>query len=338
MNTNQQQIVQPRQMMHKWQLMQKRQFMQSAVALAAGMAGIPSALAQQVLKRVVGFPPGGSGDTFARMIAEQLRGERGNIVVENRDGAGGLIAAEAFLRAPADGYTAMMHTASSAVFAPVIRKKPPYDPLKDFQWVALMSIAPLVIVANPKLPVTDLKTFIDYLRSKPGQPYGSAGIGASTHLAAELLFDKAGVKMLHVPYKGSAPSLTDTMGGQVTCMLETIQTTMRFHTAGTLKILAVLAETRNASAPDIPTAKEFGIDAVASTYNLLALPVQAPAERAAVIARAIANAMKNPEFQKKLLSQGLQPVTDTSPEQAKAFVAAEVARWTPVARKLNIEI
>jgi tripartite-type tricarboxylate transporter receptor subunit TctC len=260
------------------------------------------------------------------------------VVVENREGAGGMVAAEAFLRGPTDGSVAMMHTASSAVFATVIRKKPPYDPLKDFQWVALMSVAPLVIVANPKLPVADLKSFMDYLRSKPGQPYGSAGIGASTHLAAELLFDKAGVKTLHVPYKGSAPSITDTIGGNVTCMLETLQTTQQHHAAGKLKILAVLGDARIPSAPDIPTAKEQGFDAVASTYNLLALPMQASPERAAQIARAIAGSMKNPEFQKKLQSQGLQPVTDTSPEQTRAFVASEVARWTPVARRLAIEM
>ena len=314
----------------------KRQFVGASTAL---LAGIRPAFAQQpALRLMVGFPPGGSGDTFARLIAEQLRPELGTILVENREGAGGLVAAEAFLRAPADGSVAMMHTASSAVFATVIRKKPPYDPLKDFQWVALMSVAPLVIVANPKLPVADLKTFMDYLRRNPGQPYGSAGIGASTHLAAELLFDRAGVKTLHVPYKGSAPALTDTMGGNITCMLETLQTTQQHHAAGKLKILAVLGETRIPSAPEIPTAREQGVDAIASTYNLLALPVQAPAERAAVIARALANAMKNPEFQKKLLSQGLQPVTDTSPEQARAFVAAEVARWTPVARRMGIEI
>ena len=319
--------------------MNKRDFLAKAAATLAGLVVMPLAQAQQqVLRLVVGFPPGGSGDTFARLIADQMRAELGTIVIENREGAGGLVAAEAFLRAPADGYTAMMHTASSAVFAPVIRKKPPYDPLKDFQWVALMSVAPLVLVANPRLPVTDLKSFLDYLRSKPGQPYGSAGIGASTHLAAELLFDKAGVTALHVPYKGSAPSLIDTMSGTVTCMLETLQTTQKHHAAGTLKILAVLGESRIASAPDIPTAREMGVDVIASTYNLMALPVHAPAERATVIARAIANAMKNPEFQNKLQSQGLSPVTDTSPEKARTFVAAEVARWTAVARKLGIEI
>jgi len=318
--------------------MDKRRFLQTSAALAA-LASTNGAFAQAgTLKLMVGFPPGGSGDTFARMIAEQLRPELGNIVIENREGAGGLVAAEAFLRVPPDGNTAMMHTASSAVFAPLVRKKPPYDPLKDFQWVALMSVAPLVLVANPKLPVADLKTFLAYLRSKPGEPYGSAGIGASTHLAAELLFDRAGVKVLHVPYKGSGPALTDTMGCQVTCMLETLQTTQKLHAGGQLKILAVLGESRIASAPDIPTAREMGVDVLASTYNVLALPVGASSERAATIARAIANAMKNPEFQKRLASQGLQPITDTSPEQTRAFIAAEVARWTPVARRLGIEL
>ena len=319
--------------------MNRRRCLTNAAAGAAALALPRFAASQgQVLKLMVGFPPGGSGDTFARLIAEQLRPELGNIVIENREGAGGLTAAEAFLRAPADGYTAMMHTASSAVFAPLIRKKPPYDPLKDFQWVALMSVAPLVIVANPSLPTTDLRTFVNHLRAKPGEPYGSAGIGASTHLAAELLFDVAGVKMLHVPYKGSAPSITDTIAGNVTCMLETLQTTLKLHRAGRLRILAVLGESRLGAAPDIPTAREQGFDVLASTYNLLALPVGAPPERAATLARALGNAMRNPEFQQRLVADGLQPLANVSPDAARAFVASEVARWTPVARRLGIEI
>jgi tripartite-type tricarboxylate transporter receptor subunit TctC len=318
----------------------RRRLLAACAGTLACIARLPLAHAQQVLRMMVGFPPGGSGDTFARLIAEQLRHELGSaVIVENKEGAGGLIAAEAFLRAPADGYSVMLHTASSAVFAPVIRKKPPYDPLKDFQWIALLSVAPLVVVANPRLPVADLKTFMEYLRSKPGQPYGSAGIGASTHLAAELLLDRAGgINALHVPYKGSGPALIDTMAGRVTFMLETLQTTQQHHAAGTLKILAVLGDSRIAAAPEIPTAKELGIDAVASTYNLLAAPVQAPKERVNLIARALSSSMKRPEFQKQLLSQGIQPVVDSNPESARAFVAAEVARWTPLAKKLGIEM
>ena len=317
----------------------RRRLLQLSAALIAGAAGLAPARAQQVTRLTVGFPPGGSGDTFARLLAGELRKELdGPVIVENKEGAGGLVAAEAFLRAPPDGYTLMMHTASSAVFAPVIRKKPPYDPLKDFQWVALLSVAPLVVVANPRLPVTNLKTFFDYLRTNPGQPYGSAGIGASTHLAAELLLDRAAISALHVPFKGSGPALVDTMAGRVTFMLETLQTTQQQHNAGTLKILAVLGESRLPAAPDIPTAKEQGFDVIASTYNLLAAPVQAPKERVAVISKALANAMNRPEFQKQLASQGLQAVTNSSPEQASAFVAAEVARWGPIAKKLAIEM
>ena len=318
----------------------RRRLLQVSAGMLACAAGLHGARAEQVLRIVVGFPPGGSGDTFARLIAEQLRRELGSpVIVENREGAGGLVAAESFLRAPVDGYSVILHTASSAVFAPVIRKKPPYDPLKDYQWIALLSVAPLVVVANPRLPVADLKTFLDYLRAHPGQPYGSAGIGASTHLAAELLLDRAGsIAALHVPYKGSGPALTDLMAGNIAFMLETLQTTQSLHAAGKVKIVAVLGESRIAAAPEIPTAKEFGIDAVASTYNLLAAPVNARMERVDVLARAIANVMKGPEFQKQLQAQGIQPIVDSSPEKARAFVAAEIARWTPLAKKLGIEM
>lgn len=316
----------------------RRLVLQASAALAAS-AALPRAFAQQVLKITVGFPPGGSGDTFARLIAEQLRQElKESVIVENKEGAGGLVAAESFLRAPSDGYSVLLHTASSAVFAPIIRKKPPYDSLKDYQWIALLSVAPLVVVANPKLPVATLKTFVEYLRANPDQPYGSAGIGASTHLAAELLLDRAGVKALHVPYKGSGPALTDLMAGNHTFMLETLQTTQPLHNAGRLKILAVLGEARIPAAPDIPTAKEQGVDAVASTYNLLAAPVNAPKERIDIIARAVSNVMRKSEFQRLLQSQGIEPVADSNPAQARAFVASEIARWTPVAKKLGIEM
>lgn len=317
----------------------RRRTLQGSAGLLASFASLPAAQAQQVLKIMVGFPPGGSGDTFARLIAEQLRDELGSmVIVDNKEGAGGMMAAEAFLRAPPNGYTLMLHTASSAVFAPIVRKKPPYDPLKDFRWMALLSTAPLVVVANPRLPVADLRSFLDYLRAKPGQPYGSAGIGASTHLAAELLLDRAAITALHVPYRGSGPALTDTMAGTVTFMIETLQTVQQHHSAGTVKILAVLAASRLDAAPDIPTAREFGIDAVASTYNLLAAPVQAPKERVDVLARALSNVMKRPEFQRRLASQGIDLVTDSDPDKAGAFVASEVARWTPIVRKLGIEI
>jgi tripartite-type tricarboxylate transporter receptor subunit TctC len=320
---------------------QRRTLLRASAAIAActAAAAFPVAQAQERVLRIwVGFPPGGSGDTFARLIAEQLRIELNiPVIVENKEGAGGLIAAEAFLRAPPDGYSVLLHTASSAVFAPVTRKKPPYDSLKDYRWLALLSVAPLVVVANPTLPVANLKTFVDYLRANPDKPYGSAGIGASTHLAAELLLDRAGVKALHVPYKGSGPALTDLMGGNITFMLETLQTTQALDKAGKVKIVAVLADQRIPAAPDIPTAKELGFDDLASTYNLMAAPVNAPAERIDVVSRALHNAMKNRDFQAKLQSQGIDPVTDSSPAKARAWVAAELARWAPVAKKLGIE-
>jgi tripartite-type tricarboxylate transporter receptor subunit TctC len=319
--------------------LRRRLLIQGCAAFAAGVR-LPLAFGQQQpLKIWVGFPPGGSGDTFARLIAEQLRIELGSpVIVENKEGAGGLIAGEQFLRTAPDGYSVIMHTASSAVFAPIIRKKPPYDPLKDYQWIALLSVAPLLIVADPALPVTNLKTFVDYMRANPNQPYGSAGIGASTHLAAELFLDRAGVKALHVPFKGSAPALTELMAGRITFMLETLQTTQALSNAGKVKLLAVMGDSRLAAAPDLPTAKEQGVDVVASTYNLLAAHNNAPKDRIDVIARALSNAMKKPDFQKRLQSQGIDPVSDSNPEQARAFVASEIARWTPVAKKLGIEM
>jgi len=300
-------------------------------ALAQGRGG--------PVRLVVGFPPGGSGDLFARFLVDPLREELGRpVIVENRPGAGGVTAVEYFLRQPADGSVLMMHTGSSAVAGPISRRNPPYTP-DDFAWIALLSIAPFALALNPRIPARDLKEFVAYAKAQNGRlSYSSAGIGTTVHLAAEALNDAAGIEVQHVPYQGSGPAITDTINGTVAYNIETYGTLLPHHRDGALRIIATLAETRTEIAPEIPTAKEQGYDVSAGTYNLLAAPNGASREVLDSVSGAIGRVMARPAMQAQLSALGINGISSSNPDRAKAFVASEVARWTPVVRRLGIAL
>ena len=323
----------------------RRQFIKSATAMTVAISFPTGPAAAQsggaTIHLQVGFPPGGSGDLFARILGDALRVELGRtLVIENKPGAGGLTVAVGFLRAPKDGSTLMLATGSTAVSAPISRATPPYNPVEDFAWIALLSIAPFVIAINPQIPATDLKSLIAYIKARPhALSYGHAGLGTTVHLAAELFKERAGLDIVDIPYPGSAGAITATIAGTVAFIVETSGTLMPYHKAGKLRILATFAEAREKIAPEIPTAREAaGIDVVAGTSNLLAAPLGTPAEIIDTIAKAVATVMAQPAIQQKLLGLGIQPITNSSPDQARAFVATEVARWTPVVKKLGIAL
>jgi tripartite-type tricarboxylate transporter receptor subunit TctC len=292
------------------------------------------------VRLVVGFPPGGSGDLFARFLADGLREEIGRpVLVENRAGAGGLTAVEYFLRQPADGSVLMMHTGSTAVSAPIVRRVPPYDALTDFAWIAQLSIAPFAVALNPRVPARDLKEFVAYARAQDGAlSYSSAGIGTTVHLAAEALNAAAGIRVQHVPYPGSAPAITDTINGTVAYNVETHGTLMPHHRSGALRIVATLDSERAAIAPDIPTAKEQGWDVSAGTYNLLAAPNGTPRDVMDQVSAAVARVMANPTGQARLDALGITGIRNSNPDHAKTFVAAEIARWRPVVQRLGLAL
>ena len=320
----------------------KRQFVTGAAALAAaGLTVAPAAGAEGLIKITVGFPPGGAGDLFARMFAERLREELGRpIVIENNAGAGGLTAAESFRRQPPDGSALMIHTGSTAITAPISRKSPPYDPLKDYLWIALLSVAPFGIAVSPSVPAKDLREFLDYVRSQPGKlSYGSAGVASSTHLAAELFKERAGgLDIVHVPYRGSAAAITDVLTGILTFIVDPLSTLLPQHRDGKLRILAVMDAARAKVAPEIPTTKEFGLDVPAGTCNLLVAPLGTPPSVIEPIAAATAKVCQRPDFQAQLAEFGIEPITGSSPDKARAFVAGEIARWTPIVQRLGIAL
>ena len=261
------------------------------------------------------------------------------MVVENRPGAGGLTAVAAFQRAPADGYTLMMHTGSTAVSAPISRKVPPYNPVEDFAWIAHLTEAPFLVAVNPALPVTDFKSLVAYAKAQDGKlSYGHAGLGTTVHLAAELLKERAGIKVTDIPYAGSGPALIDTIGGNVAFIVETYGTLIQHHKAGKLRIVGVLAEARLPELPEIGTAREAGLDVVAGTSNLIAAPVGTPADRQAALAAAVGKVMARADMQQQLSALGIHPVLASNPQGARAYVAKEVARWTPLVKKLGIAL
>lgn len=313
-------------------------------AVAAGITlGVGRATAQSSespMRMVIGFPPGGSGDLFGRIVAEPLREELSRtVIVENKPGAGGITAAVGFLRAPKDGSQVLLVSKSMAVMAPISRASPPYNPLSDFQWIALLVTAPFVIAVSPALPVTDLKSLIAYAKARPGKmSYGHAGLGTSVHLAAELMKDIAGIDVVHVPYPGSAGAINDTIAGNVQFVVETTGTLLQFHKAGKLRIVAALAEGREKLLPEISTAREAGYDVVADTSFLLALPLGTPREVTDRIAKAVDRVMKRPFIQERMQQIGFLAITDSGPAQAQAYVASEVARWSPIVKKLGIAL
>jgi tripartite-type tricarboxylate transporter receptor subunit TctC len=313
-------------------------------AIAALVGGITSglSLAQDSIpiKIAIGFPPGGSGDLFARILADALREELNRpVLIENKPGAGGLTVATGFLRAPKDGTQLMMATGSTAVSAPISRAKPPYNPVDDFQWIALLSHAPFVIAVNPNLPVNDLKSLVAYCKARPGKlSYGHAGLGTTVHLAAELFKERAGIFVVDIPYAGSAGAITDTIAGNVDFIVETSGTLLPHHRSGRMRIITTMAEAREKIAPEIPTAREDGYDLVAGTYNLLAAPQGTPRETVDPIARAVTRVMNRPAIQERLVQLGIQPITNSNPADARAYVAAEIARWTPIVKRLKIAL
>lgn len=318
----------------------RRQFVGTLGALGAASLQ-PLVQAQEAVAHLyVGFPPGGSGDLFARILADGLREElKRSVVVENRPGAGGMTVAINFMRSPKDGNHLMLATGSTAVAAPISRAKAPYNPVEDFQWISLLSNAPFVIAVNPQLPVRNLRELVAYCKERPGKlSYGHAGLGTTVHLAAELLKDRAGIDVKDIPYAGSAPAITDTIAGNVQFIVETSGTLMPHHKSGKLRIISVMADAREKISPDVPTAREEGLDLLAGTSNLLAVPLGTPAPVAEVLARATARMMERPAILEKMVGLGMTPIAGAGPAQARAFVSSEVARWSAVVKNLGIAL
>jgi tripartite-type tricarboxylate transporter receptor subunit TctC len=285
------------------------------------------------VKLVVGFTPGGGVDIAARTLAPKLAELIGQpVIVENKPGAGTNIANEFVAKSAPDGATLLVNTAVVAINMSLY-KNLPFDTLRDFSAVSIFSESPNVLVVNAKLPVSNLKEFLAYARANPGKlNYSSAGAGTTQHLSAELFKLKTGLSIVHVPYKGTAPSLTSLIAGETDLSFANIPAIQQHVKSGRLRPLASTGAKRAAQMPDVPTMKEAGVDGVEVTvwYGVLA-PSATPRPMVAALSAAVARAAHDPEIRKRLAEQGAEPVGNSAEEFGR-ILRDEVTRWAEVVK------
>lgn len=308
--------------------------------LAAPFATAASAdYPNKPIKLVVPYPPGGPTDIVARVVAQKLQEQMGqSVIIDNKPGAGANLGAEQVARSAPDGYTLMVATTAHAI-NPSLFSKLNYSITKDLAPVSQLTSGPLVIVATPSLPANNVKELIALAKARNGGlNFASSGNGQSTHLSAELFNAMAGTKMNHIPYKGSAPALTDVMSGQADLMFDTMLSSMPFVKGGKLKAIAVTSSQRAPTAPDIPTVAEAGIPGYeAIAWNGIQAPAGTPKEIIDKLNAEIKKALENPDVKQRFEAQGFSSAWNT-PAAYGQFIQAEVDKWAKVVKTSGAKV
>ena len=318
----------------------RRHFLHCAASAAALPAIVRIARAQAYPNRpvrlVAPFPPGGSIDITARLIGQWLTGRLGQqVVIENRPGAGGNIGSETALNSPADGYTLLLCSVANAISV-TLYDKLNYD-FRDVAPVAAISRAPNVMVVNPSVPAKTVPEFIAYAKANPGTVnMASSGVGTSIHLSGELFKLMTGINMQHVPYRGSAPMLTDLLAGQVQIAFDNLQPSLPHIKAGTLRALAVTTATRSEALPDLPTISDFVPGYEASTWNGVCAPRDTPVEIVNRLNQEIDAGLADPNMKARLADVGASALPGSPAEYAR-LIADEIEKWAKVIRAGNIK-
>jgi tripartite-type tricarboxylate transporter receptor subunit TctC len=310
-----------------------------ATALAAG-AALADDYPSRPIRLIVPYAAGGGADSVARIVARRVSETIGQtIVIENRGGAGSIIGTDLVNKSDPDGYTLLLGQSGPISINPAIYKKLPYDPIKDFTPVSMTTAYPYIMVVNPKLGVKTLQEFVALAKSKPGElNYGTTGVGAANHLVTELFDFKAGIKMTHIPYRGTALAVTDLLAGQVQMVFADPITALPHINASTLLALAVTSKERSPVAPNVPTISESGypgFDAIA-WHGILA-PASTPPAIVNKLNAEIVAALKDPETKALLEKQAMQTV-GSSPQAFGDFIKQDIAVWKEVAEQAKVEL
>ena len=319
----------------------------SVILLAATLAGPgigPLRLAHadgypaKPVQLVVPFPPGGAVDIVGRTISKKLGDRLGQpIVVENKAGAGTVVGAAYVANAPADGYTLLISSGSTFTVNPALNAKLPYDPVKSYEPVGLVARVPLILLAHRDVPVNNLRQLIAAVQRTPDKfSYGSFGNGTTGHFAAELTWSAAGIKLMHVPYRGSAPAMADLMGGQIPFTIDTVAAALPQLKAGKIKAIAVTGATRATQLPDVPTVAESGFPRFsADSWLAVVAPRGLPAEAKTKLHKALAETLADAEIRSKLIAAGLEPSYATG-DAVLTQIEEELPRMRAIAQRAQI--
>lgn len=305
----------------------------AAGAISASGATLAQGFPDRALRLVVPFPPGGPTDIVARPLAQLLGEALGQpVVVDNRGGAGGSIGADAVAKSAPDGYTLLMGTVGTNAINGALYTKLPHDPVRDFTPIALVASAPVAVVVNPAAPIGSVKDLIEQARAKPGSvSFGSAGNGTPGHLTGVMFASAAGITLQHVPYKGSAPAITDLLGNQIPMMFDPLQSVIQHVRSGKLRALAISGKMRSPVLSDVPTLDEAGVKGFESTawWGVFA-PAGLPAGVAAKLREAVAQVVTSGAYKEKLGNLGVEP--SANPGSLAEFQMSEVAKWGKAVR------
>ena len=325
---------------HRWPAI----FAGMVVAFVLGSTGVKAEdkYPSKPVRMVVSFSAGGPTDTVARVMGAKMADLLGQqFVVENKVGAGGNIGADLVAKAPPDGYTLLMATVSTHAINPGLYKNMPYDPVRDFAPIGQVGVTPTLLGVHPSVPATDVKSLVAVIKENPGKfTYGSSGLGSILHLCGEQFKALAGgINIVHVPYRGSAPMMSDLVGGQISMAFDATPTAMPQAQSGAIRAIGAGMATRMRAMPELPTLQEQGLKGFECyTWNAILAPADTPQPIVDRLSEAINKALDDPAVFKRLQEAGIDPTPGSTPKQATAFVKAELAKWAPIIKASGAHI
>jgi tripartite-type tricarboxylate transporter receptor subunit TctC len=301
-------------------------------------AGQAQTFPNKPITLIIGFAPGGPSDVMARVLSRKMEEVlKQPVIIENRTGAGGGLAANQVVRAPADGYTLLLATGSSLAINVSLYKNLGYDPEKDFDPIGIVGVQTNVLYTTPSLPVKTIREFVDYAKANPGKlSFGSGGNGTPAHLAGELLKFKAKIEYTHVPFRGTGPTLQAVIGGHVPTAFNPPAPLLPHLQAGSIRAIAITTLQRTAALPDVPTIAESGYPGFdAATWHAVVAPANLPKDVQATLHRALSQTLDDPATRKALTDQGVDVVNST-PDQLRAYIKSEIPKWAEVVKAAGI--